>query len=74
MAYQLFLDLYDCNKNKIDDLELVIEIAHKAISDIGSVFPITKTLPFALLSLGCIVIFCNVPFFRVVKPVIVYLF
>ena len=36
MAYQLFLDLYDCNKNKIDDLELVTEIAHKSISDIGA--------------------------------------
>lgn len=36
MAYQLFLDLYDCNKDNINNLELIKEIAHKAIFNIGA--------------------------------------
>ena len=36
MAYQLFLDLYDCNKEHIDNLDFVKKIAHEAISNIGA--------------------------------------
>ena len=36
MAHQLFIDLYDCDKDILDSLEHIKKIAHKVIDNIGA--------------------------------------